>query len=626
MKITILTFFCLILLLTSSFAIVLPRLSSADTSTVLRMTLVVPPTSINPNTLTTGTSGGILIGMEYYGSPVAAPDGSLANSIAVTDWISHNANYTQWIFNVKPGLKWSDGTNVTSADILATFGPNFGFNSTYDYLGMHTEVKNETALNSSAALYELNTPDAHWPDKFNWDLYSPVYPAEFIQKYGAAGSNLGTNVVVGPFYTSNYQPGQTQMVLLRNPYFQPQPKISEIDVNFVETLSLTAGSLLSGSTDLAPIEPSNAPAILKNPNLHILDEKGLYVSSLQYNDTLYPYNMTQFRQALAFGINQSAFVSEALNGYGLTGYSAEGVVSPSASLWYNSNEMKYSFNQSEALALLSQVGINKSTDGLLHYPNGTAVSLTLWTDTDNTEDSIGVTSIQKDLQHLGFTVSVQTTSISSIVGEYSGNLDSIRSGIILATSNPPVWGNPYLDSLPAWDVYWLATTPNVHWEYPPSADNDYQGNYSAFLATANQTQEQQDLNNIQALNAQYLPTIVLAYPDALWAYNSQAWTNWPTGYIEFGAQIMNNTAFVNLQPTSPGSSSTTNSSSSSSSSAPPSTSVNSTPSPSTVSTTSSTTSTSSGNNPVLYVGLAVVVIIIVAGVAVFTMRRKPKPA
>ena len=427
------------------------------------MTLVVPPNSINPLTLTTGNSGGILIGMEYYGSPIASPNGPSDNSIAVTDWISHNQNYTQWTFNIKPGMKWSNGNNITSADILATFGPNFGFNSTYDYLGMGSEVTNETALNDSAVVFTLNAPDAHWSDKFNWDLYSPVMPASFIQQQTVAGSNFGTNVVAGPFYTSNYQSGQTQMVLLRNQYFLPQPKVSEIDINFVESLSLTTSILQSGSTDLAPIEPSNAQAVLKNPNIHLLDEKGLYVSSLQYNDSIYPYNMTNFRQALAFGINQSAFVEQALNGYGITGYSAEGIVSPSASLLYNSKGAQYDFNQSKSLSLLSAIGITKGSDGFLHYPNGTAVSLSLWTDTDNTEDTVGAPVLVNNLQQLGFKVNLQTTSVSNIVGDYSSNTNGIRSAIILATTNPPVWGNAYLDSLPAWDVYWLATVPNHYW-------------------------------------------------------------------------------------------------------------------------------------------------------------------
>jgi peptide/nickel transport system substrate-binding protein len=514
------------------------------------MTLVVPPNSINSLTLTTGSSGGTLIGMEYYGTPVAQPNGALDNSIGVTDWVSHNYNYSIWTFNVKPGLKWSNGQNVTSQDILTTFSLKFGFNSTYDYLGMGPEVTAEYALNSSAAVYVLNTSDAHWPDKFNWDLYSPVYTASFVNQQGAASSNFGTDVAAGPFYVSNYTASQTQMVMLRNPYFTPQPRVGQINVNFVESLGLTTSFLQSGATDIAPIEPSNAQAVVKNSNIHILDEKGLHISDIQYNDSIYPYNMTYFRQALAYGINQTQFISQALNGYGIAGYNAEGVVSPSSTFWYNQNIQKYSYNQTKALALLTSIGITKRTDGFLHYSNNTVVSLSLWADTDNTVDVIGASVVQSNLQTLGFKVSLVTTSVSNIVGDYSHNINNIKSAMILSTTNPPVWGNAYLDVLPGWDVYWLAVVPNHHWEYPPSADAQYQSNFSAFLATADTSLDQKYVYNIEALNAQFLPTLVLAYPDDLWGYNTQTWTNWPTGYIMFGGNIFNNTAFVNLQPVS----------------------------------------------------------------------------
>jgi peptide/nickel transport system substrate-binding protein len=581
------------------------------------MTLIVAPNSINALTLTTGSSGGILIGMEYYGSPVAAPDGSLAKSIAVTDWISHNSNYTQWTFNVKPGLKWSNGQNITSKDILTTFSPAFGFNATYDYLGMGPEVSNQFALNSSAAVYVLKAPDAHWSDKFNWDLYSPVYPASFIQQQGAGSSNFGTNVEAGPFYVSNYQSGQSQMVMLRNSYFTPQPKISQININFVDSLSLTAGYLLAGSTDLAPIEPSNAHTVTSNPNIHVLDEKGLYISDIQYNDSLYPYNMTNFRQALAYGINQTQFISQALNGYAIPAYSAEGIVSPTASQWYNPNIQKYAYNQTASLQLLKQIGITKGSDGILHYRNGTAVKLTLWTDTANVFDATGASAVQANLQSLGFKINVITASVSSIVGDYVSSLSGIRSAMILSTSNPPVWGNGYLDAQPAWNVYWLATTANHHWEYPPSADAQYQGNYTAFFATGDTASEQKYLNNIQAINAHYLPTLVLAYPDALWGYNTQYWTNWPTGYVEYGAQIMNNTAFANLQPVS--------STTSSSSSAPTSTST--TGSASSVPTQTTTTSQASTNPAPGYdytpiAGVAIALLVVVAAATYIVRRRK----
>lgn len=619
----------IILLAGSTFQTGLPR-SSAASNGVLRMTLVVPPNSLNPLTLTTGSSGGLLIGMEYYGTPVAAPNGSLDTFAAVTDWVSHNSNYTQWTFNVKPGLKWSDGTNVTSKDILTTFSKGFAFNATYDYLGMGPEVVSESALNTSAAQFNLNVSDAHWPDKFNWDLYSPVYPASFINSQGAASNNFGTDVVTGPFYVSNYQSGQTQLVMLRNPYFNttglPEPKITQVNVNFVESLSLTTSIVQSGSTDLAPIEPSNAQAVLKNSNIHILDEKGLYISDIQYNDSIYPYNMTQFRQALVFGINQSAFINAALNGYGLPAYSAEGVVSPSASLWYNPAQAKYSYNTSQSLKLLGEIGITKGSDGHLQYSNHTDVTLNLWTDTDNTEDPLGAASIVSNLQALGFVVNLQTTSVSNIVGNYNSNQNGIRSGMILSTSNPPVWGNPYLDSLPAWDVYWLATTPNPYWEYPPSVDAEYRSNYTAFLGTANTTQEHTYLDNIQALNAANLPTIVLAYPDALWAYNTQNWKNWPTGYIEYGAQIMNASAFANLQPVGAQSSTTATATSGNATSSSTSGNTSTTIIPTTQTSANSSTSALAPNNTLTLAAIAIIIIIIVGGAAAYFARRRPRAA
>jgi hypothetical protein len=167
--------------------------------------------------------------------------------------------------------------------------------------------------------------------------------------------------------------------------------------------------------------------------------------------------------------------------------------------------------------------------------------------------------------------------------------------MILFTANAPVWGNPYLDSLQGWNVYWLPTTANHYWEFPPNIDAQYQGNLTAFQQTADPAMEQQYLHNIQALNAQYLPTIIMAYPDAVWAYNTQYWTNWPTGYIEYGAQIMNGTAFVNLQPV--GATST--------------------------SSTATTSAAAAGPDYVTLSAVGVVIVAVVGGAAYF-MRRKSR--
>ncbi|MHB8567504.1 MAG: ABC transporter substrate-binding protein [Nitrososphaerales archaeon] len=609
--------------------------STASTcpSRAFRMTLIAPPSSLNMLTMITGGSSAPMIFMQYMSTigPVSI-SGQVDTTFQLTDVITHNANYTVWMFHVKPGLLWSDGTPVTAADILATFGPNFAFNTTYDFANLHVEVKSQYAQNTSTAVYVLNAPDAQWPQKIKGDYFTTVMPASLINQYGAGAANFGTTKSVGPFYMENYSAGQFQAKMVRNPYFNstglPEPNICEVDVNFVDSLSQTAAYLQTGSTDFAFVEYSNAKAtVAANPNIHLYDEKGLGITDIQYNDTAYPYNMTAFRQGLAYSVNQSQIVSQAFAGYGLTAYGGEGAVSPVATNYYNPNVANYSFNPTTAQGLFAQAGITKGANGKMQYPNGTAVTLTLWADTDNTADPQAAAVVQTDLQNLGFTVNLQTTTGANIVGDYGANAQGIRSSMILATTNVAYFGEPYIDTLPGWDVYFLPTVPANHWLWPASADAMYNSNASAYSATADPTQDKQYLFNIEALNAQYLPSLVVAYPDKLFAVNEQYWTNFPPGELVYYSYNWNITGLVNIQPAG------TNTATSST--LPPPTTGGTTTSqistntntgsittPQTVTTTTAAATTTTGSNTTLLIGVGVVIVIIIIAAAALAMRRK----
>jgi peptide/nickel transport system substrate-binding protein len=587
--------------------------------------MLIAPNSINWISLTTGGAGYNLIYMEYLSlstDGIVNPDGSVAPLHSISDWESHNANYTQWSFNIKPGMKWSDGTPVTSQDILATFSPRFYYNRTVaDPFGWSQYVKNLVADNSSEATFYLTQPEPLWSAMMGGEAgYGPVYPAETINKYGNEFLNFGTVVADGPFFTANYSAGQTTMTLLRNPYFQPQPTVCEIDVNFVESLALTSTYLKSSTTDVAPVEWSNIQSALSNPNYHLFDQKGFDMTTLQYNDSIYPYNMTNFRQALAYAIDQQTVVNDAFNGYGIPGYSGQGDLSPIVTRWYNPNQVKYSLNPSQATSLLSAIGIKKGSDGHLQYRNGTDVTLTIWTDTDTTADLTAQSDVQKDLQNLGFIVNVQSSSEANIIGYYNSNQQRVRSSMLLYTATNIVMtpGETLFAVLPGWDYYFGPVFPNHHWVWPPSVDTQWYGNESAFLADQNDTARLANFNTMQAIAAQYLPTIVLAYPDDVFAYNSITYTGWPThGVFDIGAGAWNFTAIANLGPIAATTSSTSSTASSASSStASSATSV-------TNSTTSSVASPAGVSTSLLAVAAIVIIVIVVAG-AVALRARRPK--
>jgi len=609
--------------------------TSCTSNDTFNMTLVYPPTSHNALDAA-GNTAFTLIAQQFDSTfPTATPSGAPFMDTAFDTYAS-NSNYTVWTFNVRPGLRWSDGTNASAQDLLATYGPNFAFNATYDFPNAAAEVTKEYAINNSAVVFDLNQSDAHWPERLSYMYFTPVYPASSIAKEGAAGTMFDAPAV-GPFYISNYTVGSFQMTMLRNPYYKPLPAICQIDVNFVESLSLTANFLQSGTTDLALVEPSNVASILKNPNLLLFDGKELTTQMIQWNVTSYPYNMTQFRQALAFGIDESAIASQANAGYATPAFNAEGTVPQSAALLYNPNQMKYSFNQSQSISLLKSIGITKGSDGFLHYSNGTVVTLTLWTDTDQTPDQTAASLVQTDLQNMGFKVTLFTTTLAGITSNYQANLNNAKNAMILYTTNGGNFGSSFLDVLPGWDQYYLVTAPSNYWEYPPSAQAEYQSNFSAYSATNNVTLERQYTQNIEAISAKYLPMLPLDYSDLLWVANTQRWTGWPnpqTSYVEFGTSTLNRTLIAGLIPSSQASSSsssiTATGSSPSSSTASLSASSSSgtqtsTTSLSTSSLTTQVSATTTGSGQVginLSLVAAVVVVIVILAIAYGVVRSR----
>ena|SRR5579875_161234 len=570
--------------------------------------------------------------LSAYALP--GPTGLQYQNYSITDWNSHNSNYTQWSFNVKPGLKWSDGTNITAQDILATYGPNYAFNASYDFTGIHSEVLRSYAANASEAVFVLNKSDPWFPLLISQVVFVNIVPKSSIDQFGPNYNGFGSPVVDGPFMAVNYTAGDTQAVMKPNPYWStiglPNPKICQIDVNFVESDTSADTLLQEGSTDLAPVDPGSAQSVLSNPNVHIMDLKAAEIQDLTYNITAYPMNMTQFRQALVYATNETNIVQSAVKGYASVAFNSEGIVPTVVSNLYNPNQQNYSYSPSTAMQLLSSIGFTKGSDGKLRYPNGTAVTLTIQADTEHTIDVQAAGIMASDLQALGMTVNTQIVArsvISSAPSEVPGTL-------YLTTGEAPVFPSAYIDALPGWDVYTHPAIASKYWEYPPHANDLYNANFSGLSSTDNATLVNKYLDNIQALNAQYLPVIVLSYPDFLWGYSTQnfvGWGNYPVNFIGQG-NVLDFDTWINLTPThgtvssqsstqSLSNSTIQSSSSSSTLSASSSSSTQTAASSSAAQSTSS--SSPSGNNSIyLYAGIAVVVIIIIAAVAATMMRRR----
>ena len=593
--------------------------SSSNCTAANTLTVATDPLPNSFNLLTAASTAPFEIASIMWKSLVpfvTDPNGTVDTTNSITNWVHHNANYTQWIFNIKGGLKWSNGQDVTSADILGTYGTQVPYvlNPLYDILNLRYEIVSDSQLNSTAAVFNLNKTDAQFPVELSTLIQIPIMPSAATSQ-GPSASLFGTNVADGPFYSTNYTSGSSQMVMLRNPYYTPQPKICKIVYDFEESTTQLTELLLSGQTDVAGyLDPSNIPAFPSN--IHLYAAPGMLITPMWYNVTSYPYNMTAFRQALAYSINYTQLVKQALNGYAVPGNTGAGTLPSSAGL-YNPNVHKYSYNPTQALSLLNSIGIKVGSDGYLQYRNGTDISLTIWTDTDNTWDLGVANMVLHDLQAIGFQGTLEVTKLGNILADDIGNKMGIRHDLIIFSDNR-FPANPWNDAQPGWLIYSYALIPNSHWEYPPAADAQYYSNLTALEGTANTTLQAHYLNNIQMLNSEYLPNLPLVYPDWVFAYNTQHFTGWDQSQSSGSFYIpyyTNFTLLSSLQPIS-GVQTTTTSASSAQASSSSTTSSGS--------TTTTTTSTASSSSTTYLLVAVVVAVLVIIGVAAVIYRRRPK--
>jgi ABC-type transport system substrate-binding protein len=596
--------------------------SSCPANQILRITWYggVPT---NFNSLLAYNSGYPVAYLMYkFIAPVIVPSGQEAPGSSITDVITHNANNTVWTFHVAPNQYWANGVPVTAQNsIMATMNSSFALNPQYDPVPLGPEIANIKLINASTVEFDLNVSDASFPQEIDPPSDTAMY-SSFFTSQGPSFNGFGTDYGDGPFYLYNYTAGSSQLIMLRNPYYNPVPKVCELIWNYVETQSADATYLVGNQVDLTPILPQDVQSLSSNPNLHVYDQKGFGYQGIQYNVTVYPYNMTQFRQALAYGINQNQLVSSAYLGYAVPAYDSEGSLVSNQSFLWNPNQVRYNYNISEALDLFHQIGFTGGSSGSpLKFPNGTNVALTMWVDSRFSGNQIVAGLLQQQLSQIGITLTIQSASFPTLVRYFLSNTNDIQHELVLH-STTSLFTSPIIAGYPAQTVSDLpgfpfgsganAIPPN--WEPNPTAQAQYNSNFTALKSTANVTLQEKYLYNIEAIDAINLPVLPIVYFDALFGYSTARFTNWPSNPYLLETSFWNYTGMALISPVGATTSQSVVSSSS--------TSVSTVASSNGVTTGSTTTSGSSST--LLYVGIAVVVIIVIGALAAVLFMRRGK--
>lgn len=521
--------------------------ASGGTQNMIRLPFLASQIdTLNPFESETIEAGQIL-GVEYMQLvEQVPPNGKLGPALAKS-WTSSGDT---WIFHLRPGLKWSDGTPLTAADVAWTYNEVMTKPTMAVSQGNVVEgIKSVTAVNSTTVKMVTNQPTA-----VNPGFGLSIVPEHIWSKLANPASFADASNVVGdgPFVLTKYETGTQATMAPNKYYYQGKPPSSGIVfINYkdadAEVLALKAGDVYSAGLEASQYNAlKNAKGItreLSTPSWYMVlaVNPGTRTASGQAIGNGNPVlHDPVVRRAIRAAINQKELLQKIAGGYGSTGVS---VIPPAMGDYFSETKPTVqSYNVKLANQLLDQAGYKMGPNGIRLDKSGKPIVLRLQYISEGSDWSEAASFLQPWLKAIGIQVTPEPTDPNTMFqSENTGNYDLIISGWQF-TGDPDQALHFNLCSVLPVDA--AGTDNSSQFNFCNSA---YDKLYQEQHAAQNTAQRIKLIH--QALDLQYESAAgdVLFYEDGLDAYRSDRLTD----TISMQGSVLNTWSYAHLKIVSP---------------------------------------------------------------------------
>jgi peptide/nickel transport system substrate-binding protein len=251
------------------------------------------------------------------------PDGKPAPGVA-SDWSVSNGG-RDYTFNLRKGMKWHNGDDVTAEDVKFHFermkkgtGPFIGF--------FANAINSIEVVNPHRVVFRLKEP---WPDFLSLlgpsdTLVGAITPKNYIQKVGADEFSR-TMVGSGPWKLIERKPGSYFLYEAVNHPFRPRPGFDRLRVMQVPEQSTRLAMLKRGEVHAATLQ-FDAIKEAERSGLQILEIPNAVHASINFVGVWEPrakelnrptqLSNVNVRKALAMAINRKELLQFLAHGKG----------------------------------------------------------------------------------------------------------------------------------------------------------------------------------------------------------------------------------------------------------------------------------------------------------------------
>lgn len=506
----------------------------------------------NQTLYTGGTQWGNIVGFNPYVGNYAAGTVGLVNETLVrydplTDkyipWLAQSAKWTSpkvYVITIRSGIKWSDGTPFTAADVK--WNIDLGRFATIPWHNLYTGVSSVTTSGDTVTVTFKGTPKYQEWQNAIYAFMAMIQPKQWQAHENATDITTWSPdepIGTGPYVLdkSGYDP-TTRVVWMKTPDgwwaakagIAPDPKPQYI-IDLVNSSNNVALSLLlSGQEDLNNnYLPGMAKLVTGGYGLQTYYSKPPYMLSantawLLPNLTKKPLNDVKFRQALAAAINVDQIVNVDYGNLVMKA-SPTGLL-PTWQKYIDPNLVKqhgFTYDPAKAKSILAAAGyVDRNHDGYVEAPDGSKISLKIAVPSGWSDWMQAIQMISSDAKKVGIKITPTYPDFNTYQTQRNtGTFDLMIDNNAQLSDTPYTYYN-YLFHLPI-----LSSMTNFNfqrfndpaaWKLVQKLDSTPKTDVAGMKKIISQ---------LQTITMQQLPEIPLWY-NGIWSQASTSvWTNWP---------------------------------------------------------------------------------------------------
>jgi len=439
----------------------------------------------------------------------------------ITPWLATSYAFSNGgktvTFDLRSGVKWTDGTPFTSADVAFTF----------QMLKAHSPINvngiNPTSISAPNPTTVVLTFAAPQYVNLVYIAQTLIVPKHIWSSLNPITYKDPQPVGTGPYTLGSFSPQSYTMVANPNYWQKGLPKIHSLVYpgydNITSSLAIFSRADWAGYFEPDMQKLYVAPGAGHN---HLWFPSVTPVELIP-NVKKYPLNLVDVRKAISLAVDREAIDRDGESGYEPPATDMAGII-PLQSAYIDKSiaGMTPTYNPTEAKKLLKAAGLKMGSNGYFESPAGKPINLSFSEPSPFADWTADAGIVADNLKKIGLNVTIDGAATATWVSDNAiGNFD--------LTINAPATGpSPYY--MFNWNLNSALSAPEgstASSDYgrftSPTADLDL----AKFETTDNPAAQQSALDGLETIMANDLPDIPLVFGASWDEYSTAKVTGWP---------------------------------------------------------------------------------------------------